>query len=69
MERMFDWIEEEAPYHQQELAKAKAKLADYLPRLGGPFPYQADLAAKVEELRLLDRDLAATAAVEDEVSA
>ena len=63
LERMGDRIDGELERHQQALKAAKARLADYLPRLGGEFAMQADLNAKLEELERLDAELAKTVLV------
>lgn len=63
MERMFDHMDGEVWTQEERLHQAQAQLADYLPRLSdAPFPMQADLDSKEEELAALDADLASTVA-------
>ena len=60
LEHKLAGFEEEITCYENELARARARLDGYLPRLGEPFAYQEMLNAKLAELRELEADLAAT---------
>jgi hypothetical protein len=59
LDRFEDGLEEQARHK----ADAAARLRDYEPRLGQPFPLQAELDEKLARMVELTADLAKTASV------
>jgi hypothetical protein len=60
IENILKGLEEELERHAGMVDRAQRRLADYEPRLGGKFEFQAELEAKITELGEIEKDLAST---------
>jgi hypothetical protein len=59
LEGALDRLETDRREQEERLAAARNRLADYEPRIGEPFEFEAELLAKRAEHDRLDADLAA----------
>ena len=60
LEHALDHFDAELAQHRRSLAENRVRMADYTPRLGMPFPLQAELHGKHADLVALEDSLAAT---------